>query len=226
MIDRVYGICADVLMLAAKLPQSPSLPPAGELRQRLQTALDALVGKGRAAGIADADLAEIRFALVAFIDEQVQKSNWPGRAEWMGQPLQLVLYNQYTAGEAFFARLRNLLNEGNRPDALLGYTLCLLLGFRGQFGTAADSSGLSSFTDAARQQLSRTLPRIDRIGPHAEPSERARQRRTSNAPLIAFVVGGLLLAVGSVFALQKATLSQAREALDALPKTATAGSPR
>jgi type VI secretion system protein ImpK len=226
MSERIYGICAEVLMLAARLPQSPSLPPASDLRQRLQMALDALVGKGRAAGVADADIAEVRYALVAFIDEQVQKSNWPGRAEWTGRPLQLVLYDHVTAGEIFFTRMRNLLNEGNRLDALMAYTLCLMLGFRGHFGSAGDDSGLTSFIEAARQQLGRALPRSDRIGPHAEPNERARRRRTSNAPLIAFILGGLLLAVGGVLGLRYAVESETREALEALPPTAMPVAPK
>jgi type VI secretion system protein ImpK len=217
MTDRVYGVCSDVLMLAVQFPLAPNLPPAMELRQRIQTSLDALVGKGRAVGISDPDLAEVRYALVAFIDEQILKSNWPGRAEWMGQPLQLVLYNQYTAGETFFARMRGLLNEGNRPDALAAYALCLMLGFRGQFGVTGDVSALNSFLDAARQQLARVLPRSDRLGPNAEPSERARKSKTSNAPLLAFIIGGLLLAVGSVVALERVVSSDVRETIETLP---------
>ena len=222
MTDRVYGVCSDVLLLAAQFPLAPSLPPAAELRQRVQTALDALVGKGRAANISDPDLAEIRYALVAFIDEQILKSNWPGRAEWMGQPLQLVLYNQYTAGENFFARMRSLLNEGNRPDALAAYAICLMLGFRGQFGVTGDNSALNSFLDAARQQLARVLPRSDRLGPNAEPSERAKKTKTSNAPLIAFIVGGLIVAVASVFALERVVASDVRETIESLPVGAQA----
>jgi len=219
MSDRVYGVISDVLMLAIRFPIAPSLPPPQELRQRCQTALDALVGKGRNVGISDADIQEIRYALVAFIDEQILRSNWPGRTEWMSQPLQLVLYNQYTAGEIFFARMRSLLNEGTRPDALAAYALCLMLGFRGQFGVSGDNSAVNTFTEAARQQLARTLPRGDKIGPHAEPSERARQHRTSNAPLIAFIFGGLLLAVAVVFALERVLASDVATTLQSLPPT-------
>jgi type VI secretion system protein ImpK len=217
MSDRVYAVCADVLMLAATFPLTPSLAPAGELRQRLQTALDALVGRGRAAGIAEADLADIRFALVAFLDEQILKANWPGRAEWMNQPLQLVLYNQYTAGETFFLRLRSLLAEGNRADALLAYYLCLALGFRGQYGASPDSSALTSFMQAALPQLTRGLPRSDKLGPNAVPSERAKQTKNSNAALIAFVVAALLVSAAVLFGLQRLVSSEVRAALEAMP---------
>lgn len=222
MSSRVYGVCSDVLLLAAKFPLAPSLPPAAELRQRLHTALDTMVGRGRAAGIADADLAEVRYALVAFIDEQILKSNWPGRAEWMQQPLQLVLYNQFNAGELFFARMRNLLNEGNRPEALSGYALCLLLGFHGQYGVSGDPSGTASFLDAARQQLGRLLPPSNRLAPHAEPGDRARQRKVSNAPIITFMVGALALALACVFGLERLLAADVRRTLDSLPATVVA----
>jgi type VI secretion system protein ImpK len=226
MSDRVYGVCSDVLMLAVRFPFAPSLPPAPELRQRLQTALDLLIGKGRAAGISDPDLAEIRYALVAFIDEQILKSNWPGRTEWMRQPLQLLFYQTTAAGEVFFTRMRSLLNDGNRLDPLSLYALLLLLGFRGQYGASGDAAGPASFLDAARHQLSRTLPRIDRLAPHAEPGERAQKRKVSNAPLIAFIVGGLLVAFGSVVGLERVLASDVEGALEKLPATAKPAVPQ
>lgn len=219
MSQRVYTACADVLMLAVSFPRAPSMVSAGELRQRLQVALDDMVGKGRAAGIQEQDLADMRYAVVAFLDEQILKSNWPGRNEWMSQPLQLVLFNQYTAGEGFFNRLRGLLGEG-RADAIAAYQLCLALGFRGQFGTGADPASLAGFTQAALQHVSRALPRSDKLGPHAVPADRANKIKTSNAPLIAFTAGGLLLAFGLLFALERLVQGDVQKALDTLPQGA------
>jgi type VI secretion system protein ImpK len=161
----------------------------------------------------------MRYAVVAFLDEQILKSNWPGRNEWMSQPLQLVLFNQYTAGEHFFNRLRGLLGEG-RADAIAAYQLCLALGFRGQFGTGADPTSLAGFTQAALQQVSRSLPRGDKLGPHAIPADRAEKVKTSNAPLIAFAAGGLLIAFGLSFALERLVRGDVQKALDLLPQAA------
>jgi type VI secretion system protein ImpK len=219
MSQRVYTACAEVLMLAVSFPLAPSMVTAADLRQRLQVALDAMVGKGRAAGIQEQDLADMRYAVVAFLDEQILKSNWPGRNEWMSQPLQLVLFNQYTAGEGFFNRLRGLLGEG-RADAIAAYQLCLALGFRGQFGTGADPASLAGFTQAALQHVSRALPRIDKLGPHAIPADRAKKIKTSNAPLIAFTAGGLVLAFGLLFALERLVQGDVQKALDTLPQGA------
>jgi len=224
MSQRVYSACAEVLMLAVSFPQSPSMGSAAELRQRLQTALDAMVGKGRTAGIPEQDLADVRYAVVAFLDEQILKSNWPGRNEWMSQPLQLVLFNQYTAGEHFFNRLRALLGEG-RTDAIAAYQLCLALGFRGQYGNGADPTTLSGFAQSALQQVSRSLPRSDKLGPNAVPADRAQKVKSSNAPLIAFAAGGLFIALLVLFGLERLVHGDVQRALDTLPRTTPVATP-
>lgn len=226
MTDQAYRVCSDLLLLAVKFPLAPSLPPASELRERLVAALDALVGKGRAAGLTDADIAEIRYALVAFIDAQLLKANWPGRAEWMKLPLEVEIYQRFSAGEDFFKRMSSLLREGNRLDALSIYAFCLLLGFRGKYAAVPDHSEPTRMLEDAKQQLSRALPRADRVAPHAEPGQRARQRRTTNAPLIAFIVGGAVLSFGIVFAFDRMLAADVERVVDALPATAPATSGR
>jgi type VI secretion system protein ImpK len=219
MSQRVYAACAEVLMLAVTFARAPSMGGAADLRQRLQVALDKMVANGRSTGIAEQDLADMRYAVVAFLDEQILKTNWPGRQEWMNQPLQLVLFNQYTAGEHFFNRLRSLMGEG-RVEAVAAYQLCLALGFRGQFGTGADPSALAGFSQAALQQVARGLPRIDRLGPHAIPADRAQEAKSSNAPLIAFAVCGLVAALGLLVGLERLVHSDVQRALDTWPRGA------
>jgi type VI secretion system protein ImpK len=213
MAEPLYWCCAEAMMLAAKLPQTPNLPPPLELRQRILTALDSMVGRGRADGLPDADLAEARYALVAFIDEQILKSNWSGRAEWMGQPLQLQLYGEYTAGENFFNRMRILLQQGGASLALEVYYLCLALGFRGAHGISGDHRALAGFHDAARQRVTQAWPAGPKIGPRAEPVDRLPARRTSNAPLIGVVIGSLVVAVLVVVGLERLLSSKLEETL-------------
>jgi type VI secretion system protein ImpK len=219
MTDRAYRVCSDLLLLAAKFPFAPSLPAAGELRERLQAALDNVIGRGRAAGLTDPDLVEIRYALVAFIDAQLLKSNWPGRAEWMQLPLEVELYQRFSAGEDVFKRMSALIREGNRQDALSIYALCLLLGFRGKYAATPDHAEPTRILEDARRELARKLPRSDRIGPHAEPGQRMQKRRTSNLPLIAFIVGGLLLAFAIVVGFERAVSADVERVVDTLPAT-------
>ena len=221
--DQIYWACADVLVLAVQLPSAASLPPTTELQQRLMTALDGIVAKGRNAGIPDVELAEARYALTAFVDEQILKSNWPGRAEWMNQPLQMQLYREYTAGENFFKRMTALMQRGVPSVALEVYYLCLTLGFRGAYGISGDTHGLTAFIESARQHVLRTLPPPMRIGPNALPMDRAAATRLSNALVYGLIFGCLLLVIGVLFALSYALDQDLAEAMQMAPMPKASG---
>jgi type VI secretion system protein ImpK len=225
MSDAIYRSCADVLILATQLASASDLPAPNDLRQRIMGALDRMVASARAAGVAEPDIVEARYAVVAFIDEQILKSSWPGRAEWMNQPLQLVLYREYTAGENFFARMRALLQQGGRTAALEVYFLCLALGFRGAYGVSGNVAAQTSFTDAARQQLGQRLPSSKKISPNALPRDRAESARKSNTPLIVLLAGCAILVVVVLGALAWSLDSDIKEATQAMPARA-AGSAR
>jgi type VI secretion system protein ImpK len=224
MSDAVYWPFADVLILAAQLSSSGNLPPPNDLRQRITDVLDRMVGTARAAGIPEADIAESRYALVAFIDEQILKSNWPGRAEWMNQPLQLILYREYTAGENFFARMRALLNQGGRQVALQAYYLCLALGFRGAYGVSGDAGSLASFTNAAQQQIVAALPSPSKISPHAQPRDRVQAQKKGIGALTGLVVGCAIVVLGVVVGLEWALRSTVHDALTTMPAPASSWS--
>jgi type VI secretion system protein ImpK len=221
MNAQIYRVCTDSLRFALRLPTATDLPTAAELRQRAVAALDGVVTQGRAAGLPEADLAEARYALVAFIDEQVLKSTWSGRAEWMSQPLQLIFYREYTAGENFFVRLRSLLQSGSRPFALEVYYLCLALGFRGAYGVSGDVSVVNGFVEAARRELMKRLPTTTQLGPHALARDLLGADRKSNALLITLVAGCaclmLLVLIGLHFELRSELGEAIRTLTNATP---------
>jgi type VI secretion system protein ImpK len=221
MNAQIYRVCADTLRLALRLPTAVDLPTAQELRQRAVATLDGITAQGRAVGLPDADLAEARYALVAFIDEQVLKSSWHGRAEWMSQPLQLIYYREYTAGENFFVRLRALLQSGSRPFALEIYYLCMALGFRGAYGVSGDVSAINGLLEAARRELGKHLPGTSKFGPNAGARDLLGADRKSNAVLIALVVGCLCLVLLVLVGLHFELRSELGEALRALSNPAT-----
>ncbi len=79
-------------------------------------------------------LKDAKYALAAYIDEAVLSSNWPGRTEWMGRPLQLELFGDHLAGEGFFERLTHLRQGGEaNADLLELFYVCLQLGFEGVY---------------------------------------------------------------------------------------------
>lgn len=192
MNERLYQVCAEVLVTAVQLTGEAPSVGASELHRRLIDLLDRMVSDGRRLGVADADLAEARYALVAFIDEQIARSDWAGRSEWMNR-LQLELYKENTAGENFFVRLRALLRSGNRPVAVEIYYLCLVLGFQGAYREGGEPGALEKFARAAREQLKKVLPDADKMSPHANLKGVTRSVKVNWAPLIGIGAGSLLL---------------------------------
>jgi type VI secretion system protein ImpK len=225
MIDAIYWSSADVLILASQLASAAHLPPPADLRHRITDLLDRMVGHARAAGVADKEIAEARYALVAYIDEQILKSGWAGRGEWMNQPLQLALYREFDAGEKFFVRLRALLSQGDHLSAVQIYFLCLALGFRGAYGDR-DPAALSSFVGAAQQQLARALPPANKISPHAQPRDRPQAEKKSAGPFVALLIGCAVVVVGVVLTLQLLLRSNINEALKAMPAASATASVR
>lgn len=222
MNDQIYWASADVLVLAVQLPRAANLPPASELQQRLINALDGMMAKGKSAGVPDEDLAEARYALTAFLDEQILKSNWPGRVEWMNQPLQMMLFREYTAGENFFARMTGLMQRATPSSALLIFYLCLALGFRGAYGVSGDLRTLQSYTESSRQQLGRIVSTAAKIGPHALPADRASAVRLSNAVVYALVLGCVVLVAGVLFGLSYTLRGEFAKAMQLMPEPAAA----
>jgi len=225
MNAEIYRICADTLSFALRLPTANDLPGASELRARSIGMLDAMVTEGRTAGIPDVELAEARYALVAFIDEQVLKSTWAGRTEWMSQPLQLISYREYTAGENFFVRLRSHLQSGSRPVALEIYYLCLALGFRGAYGVTGETAAITSYLEASRRELGKRLPSTVKFGPHAQTGDQLAADRRSNLLLISVLVGCGLLVLLVLVGLHFELRSEVNQALLSLPPAPAPAAP-
>jgi type VI secretion system protein ImpK len=214
MTDSIYWSAADVLVLASELP-SAHLPAPAELRQRLLGMLERMVASGRAAGVAEADLAEARYAVVAFIDEQILKSGWAGRSEWMSQPLQLLLYRENTAGENFFIRMRALQHDPRRAPALEAYYLCLALGFRGAYERAGDLGPIATLLESSREQLGKRLPAAGTLSPSARLPDRAPAEKSSKSPLLVLLAACAAVTVAVVIGLSWSVRSAVKDVASA-----------
>jgi type VI secretion system protein ImpK len=196
--DAMYLASAEVLSAAAQLGQGRALPSADVVRQQMIELLRGLVVRCRNAGIPDAETAEARYAVVAFVDDRVLKSNWPGRAEWQSHPLQLQFFREFTAGENFYARMRALVQRGQPTWALEAYYLCVALGFAGAMPGGGGQQGQRAYLDAARAPLLQGKS-VDRIAPNAIPAERHRTRvQPFPIVLVAAVACALICLLGLV----------------------------
>lgn len=176
--------------------------------KRLMTRADR---DAREAGYDDETVRYALYAVVAFLDESVLNSPRDLFRSWPGRPLQEEIFGDHMAGETFYAYLDSLLQQAGGPhraDLLEVYLLCLLLGFRGRYGSG-DSA------ERARR-VQRTREVIDRIrGPQGAmapqwgiPSdeEAAPRHRDPWVTRLAIVAGGMVLLAGGAWILFRSLL--------------------
>jgi len=103
---------------------------------------------------------DAKYALAAYIDEIIACSQWPGRAEWLKEPLQVMLFHEHLAGENFFKRLDQLQEYPQKNINLLElYYVCMQLGFKGKYRISSPEQLLGRMADLRNQiELVRGIP--------------------------------------------------------------------
>ena len=101
------------------------------LRSRLMGLLEEFAKHPQARAASPVELEEARFALVAFADEMILRTDWDGRSDWLADTLQLQLFRTNRGGDEFFERLARLRAENT--DAREIFFLCLVFGMEGQY---------------------------------------------------------------------------------------------
>lgn len=112
---------------------------ARSFRSHIKSLLASADRDARAAKYSSESVKRAVYAFVAFLDESVLNSSQAMFSDWPSQPLQEEIFGDHMAGETFFRHVRDLLGQHDSPevaDTLEVHHLCLLLGFRGRFGTA------------------------------------------------------------------------------------------
>ncbi|MGH7440190.1 MAG: type IVB secretion system protein IcmH/DotU [Polyangiaceae bacterium] len=217
-MDPMYMASAELLIVASQLGTAPATPPPDKLREELLRQLRKMVATCRGAGIADTDIAEARYALVAFIDDKILKSSWPGRTEWMKSPLQLQLFGEYGAGENFFLRMRAIQQRDRRAPALGVFHLCLALGFTGAL-QGSDSAQAQAYLASTREALPRLEPGAG-LSPHGLPPDRHEASGPRRSVIRALAAGTAVVVIfGLVLlgVLLGGAIDRARDGLAALP---------
>lgn len=162
------------------------------LHQQLSTLIEQAHRGARKHGLSDQDADDIRYALVALVDETVLDRGGALRDFWLPRALQLQHFNENVAGEAFYDRLDALRSDRARSHVLRVFYLCLLLGFRGKYKSRAGEVDAADLLDDLRRELKRAEELDDDrpISPHgARPHEPIADRRR-NALLIWLAVAG------------------------------------
>jgi type VI secretion system protein ImpK len=117
-----------------------SVSDAPTFRMQVKEALAAAEREARQLGYSQEAVRLAIFGTVAFLDESVLNQRVPAFSDWARKPLQEELFGVHIAGEIFFDNLQRLMGQtdsSETADVLEVYQLCLLLGYRGRYGTAS-----------------------------------------------------------------------------------------
>jgi len=130
---------------------------AVSFRAHVKTLLGAADRDARARGYTADTVKLAIYAYIAFLDETVLNSSQPMFSEWTRQPLHEEVFGEHMAGENFFRYVGDLLGRQDSmelADLIEVYQLCLLLGFRGKYGTG-DPGSVQGLTMSMQQKIQR-----------------------------------------------------------------------
>jgi type VI secretion system protein ImpK len=131
----LLNLAGPLLELTLKL-KTGDIPASNELRPVVEDLLRQLEQSAESLGVPHRQTQDVKFALVAFVDETVLSPahHFPLRDVWEKNALQLIHFKHNIAGQKFFERLDALMqNVEAEADVLEVYYLCLLLGYKGRY---------------------------------------------------------------------------------------------
>ena len=148
-------LAGDIFLLVLGFRERANSVDYNTLYQGVLSLFEEFDKKAKALKFDPDDIADSRFALAAFVDEAILRSQWNGKEQWADNPLQLQMFETYLAGEGFFERLENLRSRGESAAEVLEiYYLCLVLGFEGKYGMEGGER-ISALAKLIHDELSR-----------------------------------------------------------------------
>ncbi len=151
--------------------QVPSDP--GAFRTRMKDLLASADQDARRMGYPPEFVKVAVYCVIAYLDETVMGTPGPLASAWVGQPLQEEVFGDHVAGETFFRHLEDLLSRQDSPfvaDVLEVPLLCMMLGFKGRYGSS-DGSELRSFVRATEEKITRIRGGRALLAPRAIPPQ-------------------------------------------------------
>jgi type VI secretion system protein ImpK len=194
LAQSMYWVCSDVLSLILQLRNSQDLPGPDILQRRVLGLFETMMSNGREAGIPEQDMNEVKYALAAFADEVIYHSNWPGRTQWLNNPLQLQFFQENTAGDGFFERLDMLYSQRGRDHVTQIFFVCLALGFQGKF-RLGQQEGLAAVLEGVGNYVALSVGSNDQLAPNAERRDGGGGAVRRELPFLAIALGFFVFAL-------------------------------
>jgi type VI secretion system protein ImpK len=215
--QQMYWVCSDVLSLILQLRNSRDLPAPDILQRRVLGLFDTMMQNGKENRIPEQDMIDAKYALAAFADEIIFHSTWPGKTQWLQNPLQLQYFQTNNAGDGFFTNLDNLYGQRNRAHVAQIYFLCLALGFQGKYRLRGQE-GLAAVVEGVGNSVALSEGGGDVLAPNAERKDGTGGTVRRELPFLAVSLGFLVLAVVVVIVLFLVVNSQAGSVAEAIQK--------
>ncbi len=207
VLDLSLGdVCSDAFLFAFRLHETHAEETdAARVQAEVDEIFTDMETAAHQSDIPLEDVHQAKYALAAYLDEQILNSDLPFRPGWAQQPLQLKYFDDSAAGEEFYNRLDNIRHapDTRHNQSLDIYYLCMVLGFKGMYVDAAGQEKRSVLVHKVSQDIH------DRQGKDAEAfladvaSETERPRPSNSWPIWVFpaACGAFLLIAFLVFSL-------------------------
>ena len=207
--QRLADLAAEVFAFALNLKSAKDPGDAETLRHTIAGMFDSFSERARAAGKDSTDIDQARYALCALLDEIVFSSKWELKTAWMSQPLQMVYFNDFTAGEQFYTRLEELRGKAGQIDVVEVFAQCLAVGFRGKFGDLAGMQKIADLLDQLNREIREARGRTDGKLSRSFEREATLPQAVKRVSVWIVAAGGAALLLVLLFVLDAILASQA-----------------
>lgn len=168
---------APIAKQVADLAADGTTDDAAAVRSRFEELFRVFEARAIRAGYTEGETAAAKYALAGTADESILLSSLPLKDEWLQRPLQMVFFDDFSAGETFYEKL-DAARTARTPkgaDVLEVFHLCLALGFKGKHGDARGAERRRVLMDALAAEINqaRGLAADAPLSPAGLPPESA-----------------------------------------------------
>lgn len=161
-------MCVDLFSLILYVRQSGDIDQPDALYDRFVSLFSTIEEKGRTLKIPEADINDVKYALVAIIDESI---GWASR-------LEQEFFGTNIAGDEFFNKLEQIKEAKGRGEALEVYYHCLTLGFEGKLFRSPER--LQEYINELQEILN--LKSAGKLSPQGERPQETIKRQRGGMP--------------------------------------------
>jgi type VI secretion system protein ImpK len=163
---------------------------AESFRAKVREFLQQVDRGGKRIDASNEDIYLTKYAWCALMDEMILASRGALTESWQRNPLQLEMFGEQLAGDAFFDKLEQLRAQGAaKVQVLEVFHMCLLMGFQGKY-LIEGSEKLGYLTARLGDEIAAHKGQRAAFAPHAYAVDRISHKLRTEAPL--WVMGSVL----------------------------------